>query len=310
MTVSTMTAVFWSRLRPSPPYRPKRVMSPASTPRNDAIVITATSRWATWESSCDSTPSSSSWSSRRMMPVVTQTTAFCGLRPVAKAFGRSTSAIATRGFGMSASAQSRSIVPCSSGASSGVTIRPCIAYNAIRSENQYCTNSAPPAMTTASTALFVSAISSATKPTYSRPSRKLVISIRLDSPRSGANRVFIPRPSSPDSEGSSGSNPVVLAALQVQVGEQRAELGAEEVAGGDLADGHPQRRHLTGQELHVRTGPGVDVAVALVLHPVAGLLPVLGEQNQRSGVRRLQAERQRQEDERVLVEPQVRRGED
>ncbi len=62
--------------------------------------------------------------------------------------------------------------------------------------------------------------------------------------------------------------------------------------------------HLPGQELHVRPGPGVDVAVALVLDPVARLLPVLRQQDQRSGVRRLQAERQRQEDERVLVEAQ------
>ena len=45
------------------------------------------------------------------MPVVTQTTACCGrTRPVANALGTSVSAIATRGLGMSAIAQSRSIM--------------------------------------------------------------------------------------------------------------------------------------------------------------------------------------------------------
>ena len=43
------------------------------------------------------------------MPVVTHTTARLGERPVANALGMSVSAIATRGFGMSAIAQSRSI---------------------------------------------------------------------------------------------------------------------------------------------------------------------------------------------------------
>ena len=57
------------------------------------------------------------------MPVVTQTTERSGERPVAKALGSAVSAIATRGLGMSARAQSRSIMPCSSGACSGVTSR-------------------------------------------------------------------------------------------------------------------------------------------------------------------------------------------
>ncbi len=39
----------------------------------------------------------------------------------------SMSAMPTRGFGMSASAQSRSTMPCSSGASSGLTSRARIA---------------------------------------------------------------------------------------------------------------------------------------------------------------------------------------
>ena len=45
------------------------------------------------------------------MPRVAHTTATFGFRPVAKAFGMSVSATATRGFGMSESAQSRSIDP-------------------------------------------------------------------------------------------------------------------------------------------------------------------------------------------------------
>ena len=49
---------------------------------------------------------------------MTATAACFGLRPVAKAFGTSESMIATRGFGRSAIAHSRSTMSCSSGASS------------------------------------------------------------------------------------------------------------------------------------------------------------------------------------------------
>ena len=103
-------------------------------PADEATVITRTSRCATWESSWASTASSSSAFSVRRIPVVTQTADRLGERPVAKALGRSVSAIATRGLGMSASAHSRSIMPCSSGASSGVTTRARIARRAILSE--------------------------------------------------------------------------------------------------------------------------------------------------------------------------------
>src|SRR4029453_5469064 len=94
----------------------ERTTSPARMPRKLAMVITATSRWATWDSSWDSTASSSGGDSRRWIPVVTQTTACCWLRPVAKALGRSVSAMATLGLGMSARAQSRSTIWCSPGA--------------------------------------------------------------------------------------------------------------------------------------------------------------------------------------------------
>ncbi len=62
-------------------------------------------------------------------------TAECfGLRPVANAFGMSVGITATRGFGRSASAQSRSTIACSSGACSGeTTLAPDVA-SAILSE--------------------------------------------------------------------------------------------------------------------------------------------------------------------------------
>ena len=119
---------------PNPPNWAPLVTIPATIPAEEATVITSTSRWATWESSCASTASSSSAVSVRRMPVVTQTADRLGERPVAKAFGRSVSAIATRGLGMSASAQSRSIIPCSSGASSGLTSRAPMARSAALSE--------------------------------------------------------------------------------------------------------------------------------------------------------------------------------
>ncbi len=103
-------------------------------PALEATVITSTSRCATCDSSWASTPSSSSAVSMPRMPVVTQTTARSGERPVANALGTGVSATPTRGLGMSASAQSRSIMPCSSGACSGVTSRARIARIATLSE--------------------------------------------------------------------------------------------------------------------------------------------------------------------------------
>ena len=114
-------APFLSRLPKSAPYCAPCMSMPATMPADDATVMTRTSRWATWDSSCASTPSSSSGVSLPMIPVVTQTTARLGERPVANALGMSSSEMPTRGLGMSASAQSRSIMPCSSGVSSGLT---------------------------------------------------------------------------------------------------------------------------------------------------------------------------------------------
>ena len=131
-----------------------RVNSPASMPRPLAMVMTATSRWATWEISWARTASISGSSSRRSKPEVAQTTAALGLRPVAKALGTSVSAMATRGLGMSASAHRRSITPCSSGACSGVTSLACMANMAILSLKKYWQKSSPKPMTRMSNRLF------------------------------------------------------------------------------------------------------------------------------------------------------------
>ena len=73
-------------------------------------------------------------------------TAECfGLRPVANAFGMSESMTATRGFGRSAIAQSRSTMSCSSGACSGVTTLAPDASSASLSEVKYW-NTAMPVM--------------------------------------------------------------------------------------------------------------------------------------------------------------------
>ena len=117
------------------------------------MVMTATSRCATCEISCESTASTSGSSSRRSRPLVTHTTDDLGLRPVAKALGMSVVAMATFGLGMSASAHRRSTTPWSWGACSGVTSLACMAYMAILALNQYWQNNKPKPMTRISTRL-------------------------------------------------------------------------------------------------------------------------------------------------------------
>ncbi len=73
-----------------------------------------------------------------MMPVVTHTAECFGVRPVAKALGMSVTAMATRGLGMSASAHSRSIMACSSGAWCGSTTWALIDLSASESEKYHC----------------------------------------------------------------------------------------------------------------------------------------------------------------------------
>ena len=106
-------------------------------PMNEAIVMTATSLCATCDISWASTPSSSaSFSRPSIRPLVTQITAFLLLRPVANAFGMGDWAMATLGLGMSASAQIRSMMPCSRGACCGVTSTAPAVLSAILSDQK------------------------------------------------------------------------------------------------------------------------------------------------------------------------------
>src|SRR5215203_3527362 len=223
-------------------------------PRKLAMVITATSRWATWDSSCDSTASSSGVDSRRRMPLVTQTTACCWFRPVAKALGRSESDTATLGLGMSARAQSRSTIWCSSGACSGDTSRPRMEDRAIRSEKKYWKNRNPPATSTA------------TKTTYSRPSRNMVMTIRLARPASAGNRVLAIR-SSPRDE------PLVAEDLANFV-DTRVGTGKDQVGGPDpvgrqlLAGGADAGQQGLEGTLELGLVAGVDRLGQVLVQPV------------------------------------------
>ena len=87
-----------------------RVSIAATIAKKLATVMISTSRFAMCESSWASTPSSSFWSSRCQRPVVTQTAACFGERPVANAFGTGVSITAIFGFGRSAIAQRRSTI--------------------------------------------------------------------------------------------------------------------------------------------------------------------------------------------------------
>ena len=82
---------------------------------------------------------------------MTATTACFWLRPVAKAFGTGVSTIATRGFCRSAIAARRSIISCSFGASSGLTIFAPEARRASLSEVKYWKSAMPITITSIST---------------------------------------------------------------------------------------------------------------------------------------------------------------
>src|SRR6476620_10341470 len=92
--------------------------------------------------------------------------------------------------------------------------------------------------------------------------------------------------------------------------EQRAQLGAHEVTSRLLAQGQSQRGDLAGQELGVGEVALVPGPVLLEGDTVPVGLAVLGEQDEGRGIRRLQAQHQRQEDERELVEDERAWGED
>jgi hypothetical protein len=78
---------------------------------------------------------------------VTATAACFLLRPVANAFGTSLSITATRGFGRSAMAQSRSTMSWSCGASSRSTTFAPAALRASLSDVKYWTNAITPTIT-------------------------------------------------------------------------------------------------------------------------------------------------------------------
>ena len=116
------------------------------------------------------------------------TARFC-VRPVAKAFGTSESAMPTRGFSMSAIAQIRSTIACSCGACSGVTTTARMADMASESENHHCPPSRAALMTSTNTALTPMANSTAARMTYRSPMPTRVPPIRAESPRSDPYRV-------------------------------------------------------------------------------------------------------------------------
>src|SRR5215211_3372410 len=168
-----------------PPQRPMRISSAATIAKKLEIVMIATSRFAMCESSWATTPSTSARSSRRHRPSVTATTECLGFRPVAKAFGTSVGITATRGFGRSAIAHSRSTMSCSSGAWSRSTICARDAASAILSDVKYCRKASPP-MIRSTIPIPTSRIWSriTKKATYSAPSRNMVVTMRTDSPKS------------------------------------------------------------------------------------------------------------------------------
>src|SRR3569833_1811956 len=89
-------------------------------------------------------------------------------------------------------------------------------------------------------------------------------------------------------------------ATALQLLQQMLQLVAKPVTRGDLA----------GEVFGVGDAAFVPGAGALVLHPVAVVLAVQGQQDERRRVRGLQRQHKGQEDEGVRVEPPGRRGMD
>ena len=133
---------------------------------------------------------------------------------------------------------------------------------------------------------------------------------------SGRSRGLAPRPacgSALRSPGAAASAPrgrraaparVVALRLESELLEQVAQLGAHEVAGGDVAAGRSAARRPRGRGTRCR--PRLRSARCRSCSngdPVAVGLPVLREQDQRRGVGGLQAEDQRQQ--RVVQRPRV-----
>ena len=96
-----------------------------------------------------------------------------------------------------------------------------------------------------------------------------------------------PAPGAPDRR----SRPVrrARATAGPRASRQVGELVPELLAGDDVGQHQAHAGDLAGQELGVGLGALGDAAVELGLHPVALLLAVLGQQDQRRGVGRLQS---------------------
>ena len=82
---------------------------------------------------------------------------------------------------------------------------------------------------------------------------------------------------------------------------QVLQLVGQVLVGDHVAEGEADGGQLAGQVLGVGLSAGGDVAVPLDVGPVALVLPVLREQDQRGGVRGLGGEGQVEQDERVRV---------
>ena len=94
--IAAMATIGLTSGRPSesrpPPIRPPKLASmPMAPDKVAATVMISVSRWRTWASSCAITPATSSRLRLRSRPVVAATAACSGSRPVAKAFGWSSS---------------------------------------------------------------------------------------------------------------------------------------------------------------------------------------------------------------------------
>ena len=109
------------------------VMAPAIVA---LMVDSRMSRCLTCASSCAITPRNSRALSARMMPVVAATAACSGLRPVANAFGASSSIRYTLGIGRPARWANSRTMPTNCGAVLSSTSRALYIFSTILSENQ------------------------------------------------------------------------------------------------------------------------------------------------------------------------------
>jgi hypothetical protein len=117
--------MFTMKLLSRPPKKmPNRASNVMAAAIVAATVEVSMSRFLMWASSWAITPASSSLSSVSMIPRVTATTAFSGLRPVANALGWSFGTMQTFGIGRSARWRRRSTMSTSSGASARLTSSP------------------------------------------------------------------------------------------------------------------------------------------------------------------------------------------